>query len=47
MEPTTEPVWVKRLGNILAVVILIAAIALVGCGIAIVIAFTTKAIGGM
>lgn len=47
MPTTTEPVWVKRLGNVLAVVILVAAIAVVGCGIAFVIAFTAKMIGGM
>jgi hypothetical protein len=47
METTTEPVWVKRLGNVLAVVILVAAIAVVGCGIAFVIAFTANTIGGM
>lgn len=47
METNTEPAWVKRLGNVLAVAILVAAIALVGCGIAIAIAFTAKAIGGM
>jgi hypothetical protein len=47
MATDTEPVWVKRLGNVLAVVILVAAIAVVGCGIAFVIAFTANAIGGM
>ena len=44
---STQSPMVKHLGNALAVVVLVAAIAVVGCGIAFVIAFTAKTIGGM
>lgn len=47
MAAADQSPMVKHLGNALAVVVLVAAIAVVGCGIAFVVAFTAKTIGGM
>lgn len=47
MPETNQSPMVKHLGNILALVVIMAAIALVACGILFVVAFTVKTIGGM